>query len=90
MANTTYHVTCHDLVAVAAVIVTVVNVFEVGISEVDPACGVVQGQAIGPVELGADDDSSHGSIHVCSLDPWVLAPVGPEHQVGAERNESFS
>lgn len=61
--------------AVIAIIVTVVNIFEVGVSKVDPARGVVQGQAIGPVELSADNDSSHDSIHVGPLNPGVLTPV---------------
>jgi len=60
---------------VIAIIVAVVNIFEVGIGKIDPAGGVVQGQAVWPVELGADDDSSHGSVHVCPLNPGVLTPV---------------
>lgn len=88
ISSLTYHVTCHDLMAVVSVIVTVVNIFEVGVGEVDPACSVVQCQAIGPVELRANDDSSHGSIHVSPLDPGVLTPIGPEHQVGTGRNDS--
>ncbi len=74
--------------AVVAIIVTVVNIFQVGVSKVDPARGVVQGQAIRPVELSADNDSSHNAIHVGPLDPRVLTPVWPEHQVGAGRYDS--
>lgn len=84
----TYQVTCHDLMAVVAIVVTVVNIFEVGISKIEPACGVVQGQAVGPVELSTDNDSSHGSVHTGTLDPGVLTPVRPEHQVGAERDDN--
>lgn len=74
--------------AVIAIIVTVVNIFKVGVSKVDPACAVVQGQAVGPVDLSADNDSSHGAVHVGPLDPGVLTPVWPEHQVGAGRNDN--
>lgn len=73
---------------ITAIIVTIVNVLQIGISKVDSACGVVQGQAIGPVELCVDNHLSNRSIHVGLLDPGVLTPVGPEHKVGAEKNYS--
>lgn len=73
--NETYQITCHNLISVVAIIVTIVNISQVCICKVDPACGVVQGQAIGPVELSADNDSSRGSIHAGLLNPGVLSPV---------------
>lgn len=86
----THHVTCHNLMAVFAIIVTVVNVLQVGVSKVKHLCGVIQGQAIGPVQLCADYGTSCCSIHKGPFDSGVLTPVWPEHQVGAGKNYSMT
>lgn len=70
-----HHITGHDLEAVVAVVIAVVDVLEVGVSKVDPARGVVQGQTVGPVELGGDNGLSPGAVHVGHLYPRVLTPV---------------
>lgn len=85
----THHVTCNNLMAVFAIIVTVVNVLQVGVSEVNPFCRVIQRQAVGPVELCADYDTSCCPIHKGTFDSRVLTPVWPEHQVGAGKKYSI-
>lgn len=70
--------------AVTAIVVTVVNILQVGVSKVDSVRGVVQGQAVGPVQLCADNDISHCSIHEGPLNSGVLTPVWPEHEVGTK------
>lgn len=61
--------------AVFAIIVTVVNVLQVGVSKVNPLCGIIQGQAVGPVQLCADYGTSYCSIHKGPFDSGVLTPV---------------
>ena len=81
--ETSYQIAGHDLLAAVPLVVAVVDVLEVGVGEVHPPGGVVQRQAVGPVQLGADQDPPHGPVHVRPLDPGVLAPVRPEHHVDA-------
>lgn len=76
--------------AVFAIVVTVVNVLQVRVGKVNPFRRVIQGQAIGPVQLCADYDTSSGSIHKGPFNSRVLTPVRPEHQVSARRKHSVS
>lgn len=55
--SSTYQVTGQNLLPVVAIIITVVNEIQVGISEVQQVVGIIDGQAIGPVQLVAYDNS---------------------------------
>ena len=68
----------NHLLPAGAVVVTEINEVQFGVGEVNPLGGNVQGQTIGPVDLGADDNLSVGAVHTNPLNPRVLPPVGPE------------
>ena len=67
------------------VIVAEVDEVQLGVCKVDPLGGDVQGQAVGPVDLGADDGLPQRPVHSDPLDPRVLAPVSPEQPAGVGR-----
>lgn len=55
--SSTHQVTGQNLLPVVAIIITVVNEIQVGISEVQQVVGIIDGQAVGPVQLVAYDNS---------------------------------
>ena len=78
----THQITGQDLLPVVAVVVAVVDEVQVCVGKVQQAVGVVDGEAVGPVQLGAHDAETQLSVHAGSLDGRVPAPVRPEHEVG--------
>lgn len=64
--------------ATRAIVVAEVDEVQFGIREIYPLRRRVQGQAVGPVNLGGDDGHALGAVHADPLDARVLAPVGPE------------
>ena len=75
----------YHLLPSTPVIVAEVDEIQLGVCKVDPLGGDVQGQAVGPVDLGADDGLPQGPVHPDPLDPRVLAPVSPEQPAGVGR-----
>lgn len=61
-----------------SVVVAEVDEIELGIGEIDALRGYVEGESVGPVDLGVDDDRSVGSVHAHPLDSGIFAPVRPE------------
>jgi len=68
--------------SVRAVKVPVLDDLDPRVGPVEALGLVVDGQAIGPRQVGRNDDRTVGRIHPRSLDLWVGAPVGPIHQPG--------
>ena len=67
-----------DLLAARAVVVAEVDEVQLGVGKVDALVGDVEGETVGPLDLGADDRLTVCSVHANSLQTWELAPVGPE------------
>ena len=67
-----------DLLAARAVVVAEVDEVQLRVGEVDALVGDVEGETVGPVDLGADDRLTVCSVHANSLQTWELTPVGPE------------
>ena len=74
-----------DLLAARAVVVAEVDEVQLRVGEVDALVGDVEGETVGPVDLGADDRLTVCSVHANSLQTWELAPVGPEQPPGIRR-----
>ena len=74
-----------DLLSTSSVVVAEVDEVELRVGEVDPLVGDVQSEAVGPIDLGADDRRSVRSIHANALKTRELAPVGPEQPPGIRR-----
>ncbi len=74
-----------DLLPSGAVVVAKVDEVKFGVREIDSLVGQVESQAVGPVDLGADDHRPLGSVHADSLQTRELAPVGPEQPPGFRR-----
>lgn len=86
--SSTHQVTGQNLLPVVAVIITVVNEIQVGISEVQQVVRVIDGQAVGPVHFVAYDDGPQFPVHAGPLNAGIPPPVGPEHQVSAARQKA--
>lgn len=56
-----------------------------GISKEDLVVGVVNGQRVGPLQLGCDDGADIGPIHAGSADVRRVTPVGPVQPSGKRR-----
>lgn len=52
----THQVTGQNLLPVVAVIIAVVNEIQVGVGKVQQVVGIIDGEAVGPVQLVPDDD----------------------------------
>ena len=74
-----------DLLPARAVVVAHVDEVQLGVCEVDPLGGDVEGEAVGPVDLGGDDGAAPRAVHADPLDARVLAPVRPEQPTGVVR-----
>ena len=72
----------NHLLSPAAIVVTEVNEVQLGVGKVDSLGGDVQGQTVGPVDLGGDDGLSAGAVHADPLNPGILSPVCPEQPLG--------
>lgn len=55
---------------------------QVGISEEDLVGGVIDGQSVGPLQLGCDDGTDVASIHADSADVCCVTPVSPVQPSG--------
>lgn len=55
----------------------VLNVTQVGICPVEQIIGVINGEAIGPHDLGRDNQRLKGSIHAYSPNVCSVTPVCP-------------
>lgn len=60
--------------------VAVFNCLHAGICPVQALGFVVNGESVGPRQVGGDDDDPAGGIHSSTLDLWVGTPVGPIHE----------
>lgn len=89
-SSSTHQVTGQNLLPVVAVIITVVYEIQVGISEVQQVVGIVDGQAVGPVQFVAYDDSPQFPVHAGPFDAGIPPPVSPEHQVSAAKQKSHT
>lgn len=56
-----------------------------GISKEDLVVGVVNGQRMGPLQLGCDDGADIASIHAGSADVRRVTPVGPVQPSGKRK-----
>lgn len=55
----------------------VLNVAEVGVGPVEMVVGVVDGDAVGPLDLGGDDRCFVGAVHPNASNKGLVAPVRP-------------
>lgn len=53
------------------------NIVLPGIGPVDAAVNVVQGEAVGPGDLGVHDDAPVGAIHAYLANKGMITPVCP-------------
>ncbi len=51
-----------------------------GICPYDASCGSVYSQPIRPAKFVSDHHNAVLSIHICSLNTWIVAPVCPVHE----------
>lgn len=58
---------------------------KVGIGKEDLVGGVVDGQSIGPLQLGCDNGANVASVHADSADICRVTPVGPVQPSEGER-----
>ena len=72
----------HDLLSSCPVVVTEVNEVQLGVGKVDSLGWDIEGQTVGPVNLGGDDRLPPGPVHADPLNPGVLPPVSPEEPPG--------
>lgn len=68
-------------IAAAAVVLAALDLVQRGVGEVELLRPVVDGQAVGRLDVTADDDEDVGSVQRGPHDAGsVLVPVGPEHE----------
>lgn len=72
-----------------AIQVGTVDEAELGVGPVELLLLQVDGQPVGPVDVGVHDDFAGTAVHACSLDSRCLAPVRPVHvpNEGAEHEQ---
>ena len=70
-----------DLASIGPVKLATVDEAELGVGPVDAGLAIVEGEAVGPVDVVSNDDGATlwCSIHPCTLDLGNLAPVRPVH-----------
>lgn len=72
---------CRAYVATAPVVLAAFDLVQRGVGEVELLGAVVDGQAVGGLNVAADDDEHVGSIQGGPHDAGrLLVPVGPEHE----------
>ena len=71
-------IVCNNLLPPASVVVAEVDEVELGVGEVNPLGGNVESEAVGPVDLGADDHLPITAVHTNPLNSRVFSPVRPK------------
>lgn len=66
-----------DSLAVTPIQIGPLDDVVLGIHPVHPAPGIVDGEAIGPEEMGIGDDAASRAVHAGSLNAGCVAPVCP-------------
>lgn len=69
----------HTLLPSRTIQIWAVDEVILGISPVEFLLVVVEGESVGPVNIGVDDNRSMGPIHPGTLDLWNFPPVCPKH-----------
>lgn len=66
--------------SVRTIKVAIFNSLHASVGPVQAFGLVVNGEPVGPRQVGGDDDNATGGVHSCTLDLWVGTPVGPVHE----------
>lgn len=72
-----------NLLPTGSVVITKVDKVELRVGKINSLGRNVEREAVGPVDLVADDGFSQSSVHADSLDSGIFAPVGPEEPASA-------
>lgn len=64
----------------------VLNVAKMGVRPVELVVGVVNGDPIGPLDLGGDDRCFVGAVHPDTADKGFVTPVRPVNKSEKERS----
>ena len=68
----------NHLLTSASVVVAEVDEVELRVGEINPLRWNVESEAVGPVDLGADDHLPIAAVHTDPLNSWVFSPVRPK------------